>query len=47
MFLFVFNGCSEDEDDERHSTDPDSKDSKNSKKTLSKMKWSRDEVLNT
>ncbi|XP_026093818.1 myb-related protein A-like isoform X2 [Carassius auratus] len=34
---------SEDEDDERHSTDPDSRDSKNSKKTLCKIKWSRDE----
>ncbi|XP_043081720.1 myb-related protein A isoform X3 [Puntigrus tetrazona] len=34
---------SEDEDDERHSTDPDSRDPKNSKKTLCKIKWSRDE----
>ncbi|XP_051538564.1 myb-related protein A-like [Myxocyprinus asiaticus] len=34
---------SEDEDDERHSTDPDIRDPKNSKKTLCKMKWSRDE----
>ncbi|ROL42650.1 Transcriptional activator Myb, partial [Anabarilius grahami] len=33
----------EDEDDERHSTDPDSRDPKNSKKTLCKIKWSRDE----
>lgn len=36
--------CSEDEDDERHSTDPDSRDPKNPKKTLGKIKWSRDEV---
>ncbi|XP_042608004.1 myb-related protein A isoform X2 [Cyprinus carpio] len=34
---------SEDEDDERHSTDPESRDPKNSKKTLCKIKWSRDE----
>ncbi|XP_051970153.1 myb-related protein A-like [Xyrauchen texanus] len=34
---------SEDEDDERHSTDPDIRDPKNSKKTLCKIKWSRDE----
>ncbi|KAI7792545.1 myb-related protein A isoform X1 [Triplophysa rosa] len=34
---------SEDEDDERHSTDPDSRDPKNPKKTLGKIKWSRDE----
>ncbi|KAG5268794.1 hypothetical protein AALO_G00216570 [Alosa alosa] len=34
---------SEDEDDERHSTDPDCRDSKNSKKTAGKIKWSRDE----
>nr|XP_055038493.1 myb-related protein A isoform X4 [Misgurnus anguillicaudatus] len=34
---------SEDEDDERHSTDPESRDPKNSKKTLCKIKWSREE----
>ncbi|XP_067291509.1 myb-related protein A isoform X3 [Pseudorasbora parva] len=34
----------EDEDDDRHSTDPDSsRDPKSSKKTLCKIKWSRDE----
>lgn len=43
--VFFVCGCSEDEDDERHSTDPDSRDPKNSKKTLCKIKWSRDEVL--
>uniref|UniRef100_W5L2W2 MYB proto-onco like 1 n=3 Tax=Astyanax mexicanus TaxID=7994 RepID=W5L2W2_ASTMX len=34
---------SEDEDDERHSTDPDNRDPKNSKKMLCKVKWSREE----
>ncbi|XP_031440111.1 myb-related protein A isoform X2 [Clupea harengus] len=34
---------SEDEDDERHSTDPDCRDTKNSKKTSGKIKWSREE----
>ncbi|XP_017572207.1 myb-related protein A isoform X1 [Pygocentrus nattereri] len=34
---------SEDEDDERHSTDPESRDPKNSKKMLCKVKWSREE----
>ncbi|XP_030625112.1 myb-related protein A [Chanos chanos] len=33
----------EDEDEERHSTDPECRDSKNSKKTVCKVKWSRDE----
>ncbi|TRY69880.1 hypothetical protein DNTS_015344 [Danionella cerebrum] len=34
---------SEDEDDEHHSTDPDNRDPKNSKKIPCKIKWSRDE----
>ncbi|XP_056307085.1 myb-related protein A isoform X1 [Danio aesculapii] len=34
---------SEDEDEDHHSTDPDSREPKNSKKTLCKIKWSRDE----
>ncbi|XP_066518567.1 myb-related protein A isoform X2 [Hoplias malabaricus] len=34
---------SEDEDDERHSTDPDNREPKNSKKMLCKVKWSREE----
>uniref|UniRef100_A0AAY4AJ24 Uncharacterized protein n=1 Tax=Denticeps clupeoides TaxID=299321 RepID=A0AAY4AJ24_9TELE len=34
---------SEDEDEEHHSADPDSRDSKTSKKTLCKVKWSREE----
>uniref|UniRef100_A0AAY5EMA5 V-myb avian myeloblastosis viral oncogene homolog-like 1 n=1 Tax=Electrophorus electricus TaxID=8005 RepID=A0AAY5EMA5_ELEEL len=33
----------EDEDEERHSTDPDNRDPKNSKKMLGKVKWSREE----
>lgn len=43
--IFLCSAHSEDEDDERHSTDPDTRDPKNSKKTLGKIKWSRDEVL--
>lgn len=35
---------SNDEDEELHSTDPESKEKNKDKKTLCKVKWSRDEV---
>lgn len=35
---------SESEDEELHSTDPESKDKSKDKKILCKVKWSRDEV---
>ena len=35
---------SNDEDEELHSTDPESKEKSKDKKTLCKVKWSRDEV---
>ena len=35
---------SNDEDEEVHSTDPESKEKSKDKKTLCKVKWSRDEV---
>uniref|UniRef100_A0A4W4FC47 Myb-like domain-containing protein n=1 Tax=Electrophorus electricus TaxID=8005 RepID=A0A4W4FC47_ELEEL len=41
---FPFFDLSEDEDEERHSTDPDNRDPKNSKKMLGKVKWSREET---
>lgn len=39
MYLF-----SNDEDEELHSTDPESKEKSKDKKALCKVKWSRDEV---
>uniref|UniRef100_A0A3B4X1S4 MYB proto-onco like 1 n=1 Tax=Seriola lalandi dorsalis TaxID=1841481 RepID=A0A3B4X1S4_SERLL len=36
---------SNDEDEELHSTDPESKEKSKDKKTLCKVKWSRDEVI--
>lgn len=41
MYFFFF---SNDEDEELHSTDPESKEKNKDKKTLFKVKWSRDEV---
>uniref|UniRef100_A0A3Q2Y4H2 Uncharacterized protein n=1 Tax=Hippocampus comes TaxID=109280 RepID=A0A3Q2Y4H2_HIPCM len=40
--LFV-HVCSHDEDEELHSTDPDTKERSKDKKVLCKVKWSRDE----
>lgn len=40
-FMCVF---SNDEDEEVHSTDPESKEKNKDKKSLCKVKWSRDEV---
>lgn len=44
IYACVFFLFSTDEDEELHSTDPESKDSSKDKKTLCKVKWSRDEV---
>lgn len=41
FFLLVF---SNDEDDDQQSTDTESKEKGKDKKTLCKVKWSRDEV---
>lgn len=41
---FVLCVFSTDEDEELHSTDPESKEKSKDKKTLCKVKWSRDEV---
>lgn len=46
LFTFPSVLCvfSNDEDEELHSTDPENKEKNKDKKTLCKVKWSRDEV---
>lgn len=44
VFLFFLLVFSNDEDDDQHSTDAEGKEKGKDKKTLCKVKWSRDEV---
>lgn len=44
MLLFFLLVFSNDEDDDQQSTDTESKEKGKDKKTLCKVKWSRDEV---
>lgn len=44
LFFYCLVYFSNDEDEELQSTDPESKEKSKDKKTLCKVKWSRDEV---